>query len=74
MAVVIDISRALRTLGDPSSFVRAIAAALPEDKLDWIEWKCAGFWAIAPSMVPYRLVMCSRSYQKGDIRRAENRF
>jgi hypothetical protein len=42
MAVVIDTSRALRTLGDLSSFVRAIAAALPEDELDWIEWKCAG--------------------------------
>jgi hypothetical protein len=34
MAVVIDTSRALRTLGDLSSFVRAIAAALPEDELD----------------------------------------
>jgi hypothetical protein len=42
MAVVIDTSRALRTPGDLVSLVRAIVAALPEDELDWIEWKCSG--------------------------------
>lgn len=42
MAVVIDTSRALRTPGELGSLVRAIVAALPEDELDWIEWKCGG--------------------------------
>lgn len=42
MAVVIDTSRALRTPSELVSLVRAIVAALPEDELDWIEWKCVG--------------------------------
>ncbi len=42
MALEIDTSRALRTPVELLALVHAVAAALPEDELDWIEWKCAG--------------------------------
>jgi hypothetical protein len=42
MAVMVDTSCALRTPEELVSLVQAIVAALPEDELDWIEWKIAG--------------------------------
>lgn len=42
MAVMLDTSRALRTPEKRLALVRAVIAALPEDELDWIEWKIAG--------------------------------
>jgi hypothetical protein len=39
---VIDTVRALRTPSELVTLVRAVVAALPEDELDWIEWKCVG--------------------------------
>jgi hypothetical protein len=42
MTLRIDTSRALSTHEERASRVRAVAAAQPEDELDWIEWKIAG--------------------------------
>ncbi len=39
---MVDTSRALRTPEELLGLVRAVVAALPEDELDWIEWKMAG--------------------------------
>ena len=36
------IPRTLRTPGELPGLVRRIVAALPDDELDWIEWKIAG--------------------------------
>jgi hypothetical protein len=42
MPVMLDTSRALRTPEDRLALVQAVVAALPEDELDWVEWKIAG--------------------------------
>ena len=42
VAVNVDTSRALRTQEELLVLVRGIVAGLPEDELDWIEWKIAG--------------------------------
>jgi hypothetical protein len=71
MAVVIDTSRALRTPGGLVSVVRAIVAALPEDELDWIEWKCAGDLsakAIQGTIARHILGMANRRPEQAALR------
>jgi hypothetical protein len=49
MTLRIDTSGALSTYAERSSLVRAVAAAQPEDELDWIEWKIAGDLSKGPT-------------------------
>jgi hypothetical protein len=39
MALSIDTSRPLRTPAELAALIAAVAAALPEDERDWLEWK-----------------------------------
>jgi hypothetical protein len=49
MTLRIDTSGAVSTYEERAALVRAVAAAQPEDELDWIEWKIAGDLSKGPT-------------------------